>query len=176
VSGRIRVEAGVLMGLALRLAESVHCRLLNRRASAAVAFAAVVVCATTSCVSPAINSEGYRGKVQQSATRLVGVIGSAQLAAQLELDGKMLSTITDELISEAEQDAQSVSSSLDSVQPPDQASISLRDRADSVLQDASSQLSDLRIAERRGDRDGMRTTLDELAKTLVRAHQLEADT
>jgi hypothetical protein len=112
-------------------------RLLPRRPGVAVALSAVVVLGTTSCVSPAINSEGYRGKVEQSAKTLVGIIGSAQLAAQLELDGKMLSTITDELISEAEQDSQSVSTSLDSVQPPNQESISLRDRADSVLQDAS---------------------------------------
>jgi hypothetical protein len=151
-------------------------RLLPRRPGVAVALSAMVVLGTTSCVSPAINSEGYRGKVEQSAKTLVGIIGSAQLAAQLELDGKMLSTITDELISEAEQDSQSVSTSLDSVQPPNQESISLRDRADSILQDASSQLSDLRIAERGSDHHAMRETLDDLAKTLTHAQQLQADT
>jgi hypothetical protein len=128
------------------------------------------------CVSPAINADGYRGKVGHSAQRMVGIIGSARLAAVLDLQGKVLDTVADETISDAEQDAQSVITSLDSVQPPDRASITLRTQADQVLQDASSQLSDLRIAQRRGDQASMRHTLGELATTLTAVQKLQDQT
>jgi hypothetical protein len=127
-------------------------------------------------VSPAINAEGYRGKVGHSAQKMVGVIGSAQLASELDLQGKLLDTVADQTISDAEQDAQSVITSLDSVQPPDQASVTLRTRADQILQDASSQLSDLRIAQRRGDQGSMRHTLGELATTLTAVQKLQDQT
>jgi hypothetical protein len=137
-----------------------------------VAMLALTV-ALTSCVSPAINADGYRGKVGHSAQKMAGIIGSAQLAAQLDLEGKLLDRFADQTISDAEQDAQSVLTSLDSVQPPDQTSITLRSQADQVLQDAASELSDLRIAQRRGDTAGMRQTLAELTTTLGKVQQLQ---
>jgi hypothetical protein len=136
----------------------------------------VLAAALCSCVSPATNAEGYRGKVGHSAQKMVGIIGSAQLAAELYLQDKLLDTVADQTISDAEQDAQSVLTSLDSVQPPDQASITLRSGADQVLQDASSQLSDLRIAQRRSDRDSMRHTLGDLATTLTKVQKLQDQT
>jgi hypothetical protein len=136
----------------------------------------VLIVALSSCVSPAINAEGYRGKVNQSAQKMAGIIGSAQLAAELDLQGKLLDTVADQTISDAEQDSQSVSTSLGSVQPPDQTSIALRTQADQVLQDASSQLSDLRIAQRRGDQASMRDALDKLARTLAGVQKLQDQT
>jgi hypothetical protein len=138
-----------------------------------VCCAGVLLC---SCVSPAIERSGYRGKVGHSAQKMVGIIGSAQLAAQLDLHGRMLSTVTDEIVSEAEQDAQSVLTSLDSVQPPDGASVKLRDAADQVLQNAASELSDLRIAERRHDTPSIRKMLAELSKSLADVQKLQDST
>lgn len=95
------------------------------------------------------------------------------LAAQLDLDGKMLHTATDTVVTDAENDAQSVLSSLGTVQPPDAASIQLRSRADDVLQNAASQLSDLRIALRRDDKPAMRSALADLGTTLADIQHLQ---
>jgi hypothetical protein len=146
---------------------------VNRRWGVLCVAAALVV---SGCVSPAINSEGYRGKVSQSAKKMVGLINSARLAVQLDLDGKMLHTITDNVVTEAETDAESVLTSLDSVQPPNHASISLRNDADDVLQQAASQLAALRIEVRRRDQAGMQTTLQDLGKTLGSVQHLQDST
>jgi hypothetical protein len=85
----------------------------------------------------------------------------------------MLRTVTDNVVTDAENDAGSVVTTLDSVQPPDAASVKLRDQADDILQDASSQLADLRIALRRNDKPGIRAAMDDLAKTLVEVEYLQ---
>ncbi|HYU04199.1 MAG TPA: hypothetical protein VEL02_10200 [Jatrophihabitantaceae bacterium] len=140
------------------------------------ALACAVVLLLSACVSPAINADGYRGKVMQSAKKMSGLIGAARLAAQLDLDHKMLRTVTDNVVTDAENDAGSVVTALDSVQPPDAVSVKLRDHADEILQDASSQLADLRIALRRNDEPGMRAAMDDLANTLVEAEHLQDST
>jgi len=144
---------------------------VNRRVLLSSCVAAVV--ALSGCVSPAINADGYRGKVSQSAKKMIGLINSATLAARLDLDGRMLHTITDNVVTDAERDADSVLTALDSVQPPDAASIKLRSDADDALQQAASQLADLRIAVRRRDQDDMQSTVDDLAKTLADVEHLQ---
>jgi hypothetical protein len=146
-----------------------------RLAYSAVALTACCL-VLSSCVSPAVDASGYRDKVSHSAQKMAGIIGSAQLAAQLDLDGRMIATMTDSVVSDAEQDAQSVVNSLDAVQPPDVKSIQLRDAADQVLQDASSELSDLRIYVRRHDHPNMQMTFDELTKTLADVQKLQGST
>jgi hypothetical protein len=144
----------------------------RRWAVLAVGIALVV----SGCVSPAINAEGYRGKVSQSAKKMVGLVNTARLAVRLDLGGRMLHTVTDTVVTDAERDAESVLTSLDSVQPPDQGSIKLRSDADDVLQQASSQLADLRIAVRRRDQAGMRSGLNDLGKTLADVQHLQDTT
>jgi len=141
-----------------------------------IALVGAVVLLLSACVSPAINADGYRGKVMQSAKKMSGLIGAARLAVQLDFDHKMLRTVTDNVVTEAENDAGSVVTALDSVQPPDAASVQLRDHADEILQDASSQLADLRIALRRNDKPGMRAAMDDLGKTLVEVQRLQDST
>jgi hypothetical protein len=133
----------------------------------------VTACLLCGCISPAINAEGYRGKVGHSAEKMAGIMGAAMLAAQLDLGGKMLQTASDNVVSDAENDAQSVVTSLSVVQPPDEISIQLRSRAEDVLQNAANELSDLRIALRRDDKAGMRSALAELGKTLADVQHLQ---
>ena len=154
-----------------KLAGYVGC--VNRRWGVCVVSVALVLCG---CVSPAVNADGYRGKVSQSAKKMVGLINSAGLAARLDLDGRMLHTVTDNVVTDAERDAQSVLTSLGSVQPPDQASITLRNASDDVLQQAASQLSDLRIAVRRRDQHAMQSSLADLDKTLTAVQHLQEST
>lgn len=104
---------------------------------------------------------------------MAGIIDAARLAAQLDLDGKMLYTVTDNVVTNAENDAQSVVNSLDTVQPPDASTVQLRSNADDVLQNAASELADLRIALRRGDQDGMRSAIGDLTKTLGDVQHLQ---
>jgi hypothetical protein len=104
---------------------------------------------------------------------MAGIMGAAMLAAQLDLAGKMFQTASDNIVSDAENDAQSVVTSLSVVQPPDVISIQLRSRAEDVLQNAASQLSDLRIALRRDDRLGMRSALADLGKSLADVQHLQ---
>jgi hypothetical protein len=136
-------------------------------------IASVSLLALSSCVSPAVDSTGYRNKVGHAAEKMAGIIGSAQLAAEQDLAGKSFSAFADQLISQAEQDAQSVVGQLDSVQPPDEQSIQLRNQADDVLQAAASQLSDLRIAQRRDDQAGMRQSLKDLSDSLDKVQKLQ---
>ena len=140
---------------------------------AVTASLVVTACLLCGCISPAINAEGYRGKVGHSAEKMAGIMGAAMLAAQLDLGGKMLQTASDNVVSDAENDAQSVVTSLSVVQPPDEISIQLRSRAEDVLQNAANELSDLRIALRRDDKAGMRSALAELGKTLADVQHLQ---
>jgi hypothetical protein len=128
-----------------------------------------------SCVSPAADSAGYRGKTGHAAERMAGLVRSARLAAQLDLDGKMLRTLTDDVVSSMEQDAGSIVSQYDSVQPPNAAMIALRTKADDALQPAESNLEQLRIAVRRGDRAGMRKAVASLAKSADMLAALRAE-
>jgi hypothetical protein len=148
-----------------------HLALPVRRA--VLVGAALPWLALSACVAPAVDRSGYQGKVEHSAQEMAGIIGSAQLAAGLDLRGRMLFNVTDTVVSDAEQDAQSVLSSLDSVQPPDAASVKLRDSADQVLQNAAGELADLRIAFRRHDRAGERQVLAALTRTLSKVTQLQ---
>jgi hypothetical protein len=86
----------------------------------------------------------------------------------------MLRAFTDDIVSQADQDAGSLVSQYDSVQPPNAAMIALRNRADNVLQPAASSLADLRIAVRDGDHAGMRKALEELAKSASDLEHLQA--
>jgi hypothetical protein len=143
------------------------------RTRALLALAAVVA-ACGACVSPAIDSAGYEGKTNHAAQRLEGIVNGARLAAQLDLEGRMLRAFTDDIVSQADQDAGSLVSQYDSVQPPNAAMIALRNRADNVLQPAASSLADLRIAVRDGDHAGMRKALEELAKSASDLEHLQA--
>ena len=126
------------------------------------------------CASPAINRAGYRGKVRHSAAAMAGIVASAQLATELDLRGRALANVTDVLVSEAEQDAQSVLTALDSRQPPDDESSALKTVADEPLQRAANELTDLRIAVRRHDEDAERRGLADLSMTLVRLQDLKS--
>jgi hypothetical protein len=60
-----------------------------------------------------------------------------------------------------------------SSRPTNRRPPALRDNANSVLQDASDQISDLRIAQRRGDVHGMKQALRQLDTTLSEVQKLQ---
>jgi hypothetical protein len=125
------------------------------------------------CVSPAVDASGYRGKVGHSAEQMTGIVNSARLALQLDLRGKMTQSLLDTVVTDAENDSQSVLTAFETVQPPDAASIRLRTSADNVLQDAAGNLSDLRIAVRRSDRDAKTKLIADLDQSIAELQKLQ---
>lgn len=77
------------------------------------------------------------------------------------------------LLGQAEEEASSVQSSFDSVQPPNRDSDRLRDEVDDLLTQAVSVLGDVRIAARRGDNAGVTAQAAALADISQRLRDLE---
>jgi hypothetical protein len=92
-------------------------------------------------------------------------LASAQLAAQLGLQGKSFSAFTDENVTDAENDAGSVNATFSSRQPPDARSDALRQKMAQALSDGTSALTDLRVAIRMDDRAQVRKALAEVGKS-----------
>jgi hypothetical protein len=130
------------------------------------------VTVVSGCVSPAVDAGGYQDKVGHSAEQMVGIVNTARLAVQLDLRGKMTQSLLDTVVTDAENDAQSVLTAFETVQPPDPASVRLRTSTDNVLQDAASNLSDLRIAVRRSDRGAKVKLVADLNKSTEDLQQL----
>src|SRR5437764_9753402 len=134
------------------------------------ALVCLLMCAA--CASPAVNDAGYRGKAVHSADEMAGIVASAQYAARLRLDGRVPHTVADTVVSDAEQDAQGVLSAFDSRQPPDDRSDRLRKKADGPLGDAGDELTDLRVAVRREDREQVLAALAALERTVPRLQKV----
>jgi len=137
-----------------------------------VALLAVAALLLVSCAGPTVTADQYRAKVAQTAKAMNSIVVTAQHAARLDLDGKMLHTVTDTVVSDAEQDADSVQTTIESRQPPDDESDQLRQQVEQPLQQAASLLTDLRIAVRDNDHGKQRATADALAEPLAAFEQL----
>ena len=140
-----------------------------RKVPASVLLATILA----GCAEPASSYADYRNKAANSVKKMIGVVASGKLAAELDLQNKMLATLTDTVVTNAENDASSVQSSFDTRQPPDARSIRLKNVVDTPLQNATSQLTDLRIAVRRADQQAMQSALDDLAKTTAALSKLQ---
>jgi hypothetical protein len=78
------------------------------------------------CAGPVPGYGAYRHAALQTSMAIVSALASGQLAAQLGLQGKSFSAFTDENVTDAENDADSVNSTFSSRQPPDARSDALR--------------------------------------------------
>jgi hypothetical protein len=92
-------------------------------------------------------------------------LASGQLAAQLGLQGKSFSAFTDENVTDAENDADSVNSTFSSRQPPDARSDALRQTMAQALSDGTSALTDLRVAVRMENPVQIRKALAEVGRS-----------
>ncbi|HEY2264863.1 MAG TPA: hypothetical protein VGI96_19735 [Streptosporangiaceae bacterium] len=104
------------------------------------------------CAGPVPDDGAYRHAALLTSMAMVSDLASGQLAAQLGLRGSSFPAFTDGSITDAEDDADSVNSTFSSRQPPDARSDALRQTMSQALSDASSALTDLRVAVRMGDR------------------------
>jgi len=131
----------------------------RRPAWTAAAFGAAAMLALTGCAGPTPHAGAYREQAAQTARSMVGILTTAELSAQLDLHGRSLGPFSDTTVSDAETDAGSVQTTFDSRQPPDPASLRLRDRVDGPLSASVDALQQLRIALRAGDPGRVRAAL-----------------
>ena len=127
------------------------------------------------CAGPVPGGGAYRHAALQTSVAMVSALASGQLAAQLGLQGKSFSAFTDGNVTDAENDASSVDSTFSSRQPPDARSDALRQTMDQALSDATSALTDLRVAVRMGDRAQVRKALAEVSKSLKTFDKLQQE-
>lgn len=125
------------------------------------------------CATPSLSYSDYQAKAATTAAAVMSSINTAVLGAQAWDRKQVTGAYADTVVSHAEQDAGSVINTFDSRQPPDERSIALKAKIDPPLQAASSALTDLRIAVRRGDRPKVHQALAALARPLLELGKLE---
>lgn len=144
----------------------------RRRRPVVVVLAMAGMLTVGGCVGPTPTYSAYQGKAQQTAQAMIGIVASARLTAESLLRGDVTYAFADQTISRAEQNASSVRLAFDSRQPPDSRSDRLRGQVDAPLNDAVTALTDLRIAVRRADTDGIRAAVTALDGPLRAFQQL----
>lgn len=117
------------------------------------------------CAGPVPDSGAYRHAALNTAMAMVSDLATAQLAAELGLRGSSFPALTDDSITDAENDADSVNSTFSSRQPPDARSDALRQKMSQALSDATSALTDLRVAVRMDDRAQVTRALGEVRQS-----------
>jgi hypothetical protein len=143
-----------------------------RRVPVGAIASVLMAVALTGCTTPSSGHEDYQQKVATTAEAMSSAVSSASLGARAWLHGRLTDSYADTVVTNAERDAESVITALDSRQPPDEQSIKLKDRADQSLQDVSNALTDLRIALRRDDPAGVGQALRELQQPMQKLARL----
>jgi hypothetical protein len=122
---------------------------LVRRAAAGLIAALV----TASCVGPARTAEDFQLKAKSTAETTLSAVGTARLVTRLAADDRAFTNFLSVLVGDAEDEATSAQATFDSIQPPTESSDQLRSEVDDLVARAVDQISDVRIAVRRGDLD-----------------------
>ena len=114
----------------------------------------VLLLAAAGCVGPSRTSADYREKAANAAEAMRSSVQTARLTVAANRGDKATARYTSLVLSEAEDDASSVATSFEVVQPPDlDASLDLRERVTSVFDEVTTVLGGLRIAARAGRHD-----------------------
>src|SRR3954447_24321743 len=107
------------------------------------------------CTTNSPGHVGYESRASTTAERMVSPVATGQLIAQLGARGDLLGpyakTATTGTLDEADQ----IQSSWNQVQPPNRRSDRLRNQLDRLLQRATDELVNLRIAARKGDLEAL---------------------
>jgi hypothetical protein len=118
------------------------------------------------CVGPATTTAAYRGKAVHAAGAAVSELETVVLTSGAVLHGKIMQAYAETVVSEAEDALSSVQGSFDSIQPPDDTvSDQLRTVVDDLLTAGLGDLSELRIALRRGAGEQVAVLADALKQT-----------
>jgi len=145
------------------------------RAGAAACAIVVALLAGSACVGPSRTDDDYSLKAASTAEQVESAVQTGRLAAEAAGGGRATVNYLSVLISEAEDDAGSAASQFNSIQPPSEASDAVRDELNELLDVATTQLGDLRIAIRRSDVDAVAAMAEPLADTADQLDQFAED-
>jgi hypothetical protein len=120
--------------------------------------------AVTGCVAPSFDSGAFRQNAVAALGSALSEARTAALAMQARLDERVTNAYVDTVVTEDESAMGPIEDSFGSVDPPTRVDDALRDRVSKMLSDTADALSAARIAVRRDDRAGMRTTIRELTR------------
>lgn len=117
-----------------------------------VAAAVMAMCVVVGgCVGPARTEHDYRLKASTTAGKVRGALETARLGVRAANGGRAPANYLSVLLGEAEDDASSVQSTFESIQPPDRLADLLRERVLGPVGNAVSVMARLRVLVRRGD-------------------------
>jgi hypothetical protein len=128
----------------------------------------------TACAGPVPDYGAYRHAALSTATAMISSLAAAELAVQNDLRGGNLFAFTDDSVTNAENDADSVNSTFGSRQPPDARSLALSQKMEQALSQGTSALSSLRIAVRQNSRQQTIKALAAVGKALRLFRGLQA--
>jgi hypothetical protein len=135
----------------------------------ALAAAALAIGLCAGCVTPAPTTDVFEAKAGLTAQDANSSAATAVLAVRTYESGKLTPQALEVLLEECEDGLGSVTSTFDSVQPPDtDAADALRSQLDDLLADAGDATSTLRIAARRGDTGTLREAAGSLQQVTDR--------
>jgi hypothetical protein len=109
----------------------------------------LVLLALGACVLPARSFSSFQGKAVATADDMRSAVETARLAVTIAAERRAFAPTISVTLANAEHDADAIQGAFDSVQPADKRSDDLRDELDQLLDQATSILSELRIAARR---------------------------
>jgi hypothetical protein len=144
------------------------------RAGRVAAGLAAAGLALAGCTTPEGGRTAYRAEAADTLDAARSHLGTARLALRAVLAGQLFATTADDTVTTAEEGLASLASSFSALQPPPGAD-DVRDQAEQVLSAGQEAMAEARIAARRGDAEGRRRALGDLAaaeRTLV--HQQES--
>jgi len=138
-------------------------------------IASLLVAATAwGCTTNSPGHAGYESRAATTAERMVSPVATGQLLAELGGRGNLLGPFAKTATTAALDEAEAIQSGFHQVQPPDRRSNRLRNELDPLLQRATDELVDLRIAARKGDLEALgrfERPLARLASRLQRFQQ-----
>jgi len=123
---------------------------------------ALLACLLSGCVAPALDSGAYQRNAIRALDSAVSDARTGAIAVENLLEERLTRTYADTVVTESEDAMGPVEDSFGSVDPPSAADVRLRDEVGGLLSDTGDALADARIALRRDDRRGMRTSMAQL--------------
>ncbi len=131
--------------------------------------ACLVLAALAGCGNPdqQLRSEGAR-----AAREAASAVGAARLAGQSFLDHKLWSQPATQLVSEAEESLGQVGTTFDQQQPKSTSSRKTYDDISKTLDDAESNVTDLRIALVNNDLDAVTSAVRQLSQVSGQLRQV----
>lgn len=139
------------------------------------ALALLLALLTASCVSPSRTDRDYELKAGNSAKAVASSVATALLGVEAARRHRATGPYLSVLLGGAEEDASSVQSQFDSVQPPSAHADAQRAKLDDLLSQAVDGLSKLRITVRRGELDRLDAQARPLRAVLVQLRTLSED-